>query len=113
MSVLLTYGALITTLASLWSSKFLPVAAFCAIALLLLNAPLYRFFQNKRGPWFALRGILWHVFYYVYSGLAFMVGTISYWFGRRVKATQPSNARTLPDSLPFEGLSSVSVTTKL
>ena len=113
MSVLLTYGALITTLASLWSSKFLPVAAFCAIALLLLNAPLYRFFQNKRGPRFALRGILWHVFYYFYSGLAFMVGTISYWFGRRVKATQPSNARTLPDSLPFEGLSSVSVTTKL
>jgi GT2 family glycosyltransferase len=113
MSVLLTYGALITTLASLWSSKFLPVAAFCAIALLLLNAPLYRFFQNKRGPWFALRGMLWHVFYYFYSGLAFMVGTISYWFGRRFKVTQPTNARTLPDSLPFEGLSSVSVTTKL
>jgi len=115
MSVLLAYGALITALASLWSSKFLPVAVFCTIALLLLNIPLYRFFQNKRGSWFGLRCILWHVFYYLYSGFAFMVGTISCWFGRRsrVTFTPPTSVRTLPDSLPYEGLSSVSVTTKL
>ena len=114
MSVLLTYGALIAAIASLWSAKFLPIAAFCSIALLLLNAPLYRFFHRKRGPWFAHRAILWHVFYYLYSGFAFMIGTISYWLGRcsRVTFTPPTSARTLPDSLPFEGLSSVSVPTK-
>ncbi len=87
LSVLLTYGALLAGLGSLWSSRFLPIAAFCSIALLLLNAPVYRFFHSKRGAWFAVRAIPWHVFYYVYSGFAFMLGTISYWLGRPSRAT--------------------------
>src|SRR5207248_8148930 len=103
MSVLLAYGALITALSSLWSSRLVIVVVFCAIALLVLNVPLYRFFKNKRGTWFALRCMLWHMFYYVYSGFAFMVGTISCWFGGRSNVTtRPTSAKIVPDSPPFD-----------
>ena len=46
-------------------------AGLAGAALLGLNAPLYRFFQRKRGWRFALRTVLWHWLYYLYGSAAF------------------------------------------
>jgi GT2 family glycosyltransferase len=109
LSVVLTYGAVITALASLWSPQFLSVAVLCSLALLLLNVPVYHFFHAKRGAWFAIRVVPWHVFYYFYSGFAFLVGTSRYWLAsafqrQRCAATQP-----LPTPLPVEAFTTATV----
>jgi hypothetical protein len=44
------------------------------LSLLIFNAPVYRFFLQKRGLWFMIRTLPWHWFYYFYSGLAFAIG---------------------------------------
>ena len=84
ISLILTYGLLVT-LVTLWWWPLAGVAGGLAIALLWLNWPVYRFFHQKRGFWFALCTIPWHWFYFLYSGLAFAIGTMRYhllhWFG--------------------------------
>lgn len=59
-----------------------PIAAVVILAavigLVYLNAPLYRFFYEKRGLFFSLRAILWHWVYYLYSGVAFGVGSFQH-----------------------------------
>jgi len=55
-----------------------PFPLALAGALLILNRPLYAFFLRKRGAWFALAAILWHWFYYFYSGFSFTLGTLRY-----------------------------------
>ena len=47
------------------------VLGLTAIALLLLNLDVYRFFWRRRGTWFAARAVLAHWTYYFYSGLTF------------------------------------------
>lgn len=46
-------------------------AVAAAVGLLGLNAPLYRFFQQKRGWLFTLGVLPWHWLYYLYSSAAF------------------------------------------
>lgn len=68
----------------LWVGVFmlLPVIPWVAGLLLVvisvilfgLNLPVYRFFWQRRGLFFALSVIPWHWFYYFYSGVAFLVG---------------------------------------
>lgn len=78
LSVLLTFGLLGAVVAAFWSSKFLVVVGVLSLLLLILNASVYRFFLQKRGIWFTLQVIPWHWLYFLYSGLAFIVGTIRY-----------------------------------
>jgi glycosyltransferase involved in cell wall biosynthesis len=82
LSVMLIY-ALLAALAGArcWPGSLLYAAA-AALLLLVLNAPLYRFFLHKRGLWFALRTVPWHWFYYFYSGLAFAIGLARHLLGR-------------------------------
>ncbi len=74
VSVMLTYGLLGALIGAGWWSGSLAIATALLLALLALNAPLYRFFWRKRGLRFALQTIPWHWFYYLYSGLAFAIG---------------------------------------
>jgi len=78
ISVMLTFGIVAALLGAGWWPGFLIVAALCSLPLLRLNAPLYRFFQRKRGLWFALKTIPWHWLYFFYSGLAFAIGLTRY-----------------------------------
>jgi GT2 family glycosyltransferase len=78
VSLLLTYGLLAALVAAVWWIGALAIAAIVGFVLLLLNLSVYRFFLQKRGLWFALRVIPWHWLYFIYSGLAFAVGTIRY-----------------------------------
>lgn len=73
--------------ASLVAAPFLPalllVAAAAALLLVWLNAPLYRFFWEKRGPLFTLGVLPWHWLYYLYGGLAFAYGAARFHLARR------------------------------
>jgi glycosyltransferase involved in cell wall biosynthesis len=75
-------GALLASLlgAFLWPVLLLAAGA-AAAALVWLNADLYRFFWRKHGPWFALGTLPWHWFYFLYSGAAFLIGTVRHALG--------------------------------
>lgn len=77
-SLVLTYSLLATLIAVWWWSGLWFVAGILALALLMLNLSVYRFFYRKRGLWFALRVIPWHWLYFLYGGLAFAIGTLRY-----------------------------------
>jgi GT2 family glycosyltransferase len=78
ISLVLTYSLLIALVVGCWWAVAFAVAAGVGSALLLLNLPVYHFFLRKRGLWFALRTIPWHWLYFLYSGLAFAIGTARY-----------------------------------
>ena len=78
ISVILVYGligALAGSLIWLW---LLLLAGGLLVSIIFLNMELYRFFTRKRGCWFALRSLAWHLFYYFYCGLTFAAGLIAY-----------------------------------
>jgi GT2 family glycosyltransferase len=78
--------------AACWWPPALALAALLTSALLALDAPLLRFFQKKRGLWFAVRTIPWHWFSHVYCGLAFAFGLARHHLsGRRKSAGQPED----------------------
>jgi glycosyltransferase involved in cell wall biosynthesis len=53
-------------------APLLAVLVFIALILVFLNRNVYRFFLRKRGWWFALRAVLAHWVYYLYSGVTFL-----------------------------------------
>ncbi|HET6566586.1 MAG TPA: glycosyltransferase family A protein [Rhodothermales bacterium] len=71
----LAVGALLLTLTGSFVWPLLAFAAFAVAAMLLiLNAPVYRFFLRKRGIGFTLGVIPWHWFYFFYGGVGFALG---------------------------------------
>lgn len=79
LSIISVYAMVGLAALSLWWTPFLLGAIAFGLALITLNASVYRFFWGKRGLSFAVRVIPWHWLYYAYSGLAFMIGTSQYW----------------------------------
>lgn len=79
ISVVLVYATILALLALPWLSESLIFACIFALALLVLNAPVYQFFHEKRGLVFAVKTVPWHWLYYFYSGLAFAIGLIRHW----------------------------------
>ena len=80
-SVLLTGGLLGALLLSLWQPLLLVGAAVMGLMLFILNVRLYRFFLEKRGLRFAAQVIPWHWLYFLYSGVAFAIGTVLHLVG--------------------------------
>jgi hypothetical protein len=76
VSVMLTYGLLVALVLSPWQPLFLVGAAVMGLMLFILNVRLYRFFLRKRGFRFAVQTIPWHWLYFLYSGVAFAIGTL-------------------------------------
>jgi len=90
MSGLLSFALLSSLVGALWRTALLAAALACGILLYALNAPLFRFFRRKRGLTFALRALLWHWFYYLYSSAAFVAGVLFYPTCRGIsRASQP------------------------
>jgi len=54
-----------------------------AIALFIMNRPIYQFFYKKRGIVFLLQTIPLHWLYFFYSGVAFVLGHLYYWQSQR------------------------------
>ncbi len=78
LSLLLTYAMLIAAIAAIWWTNSLILAIGFGLVLLILNRPVYQFFGQKRGFWFACCVIPWHWLYFFYSGIAFAIGTVRY-----------------------------------
>ena len=74
LCVVLMYGLVGALMGAIWWLPSLAVAAMIMVSLVIINAPLYRFFLKKRGLRFALQSVPWHWLYYLYSGLAFAIG---------------------------------------
>ena len=75
-SVVLTFLLVGLLCVSYWEPLALAGAGAAVMVLLIVNAPLYRFFLRKRGLWFVIQSICWHWLYFFYSGVAFAIGTI-------------------------------------
>ena len=82
-SVALTGVLIVLLLISLWQPLALGGVGIVAGILMVLNAPLYRFFMRKRGYLFAFQAVLWHWLYFLYSGIAFAVGMVRYWASQK------------------------------
>ncbi|MCU0566413.1 MAG: glycosyltransferase [Oculatellaceae cyanobacterium Prado106] len=78
LSVVFAFTGLFAGAIALWSPLFLGITLICVLFLLLMNQAVYLFFVRKRNLWFALQVIPWHWLYFLYSGLAFACGTVSY-----------------------------------
>jgi GT2 family glycosyltransferase len=78
LSLVLAYGLIAAAIGSWWWGSGLAIACGLSLALLMLNLPVYQFFYQQRGFWFALRVIPWHWLYFLYGGLAFAIGTTRY-----------------------------------
>ena len=87
VSVFLVYGLVAAVAAGWWWPGFLAVAAAEGVALLATNAPLYSFFANKRGVWFAAQTVPWHWLYFFYSGMAFGIGMFRHAIRRNVSSS--------------------------
>jgi hypothetical protein len=57
--------------AAWWWPPAWAIAVLLFVVLLALDAPVLRYFREKRGAWFAMRTIPWHWFSHIYSGAAF------------------------------------------
>jgi GT2 family glycosyltransferase len=73
-SVILVYALLAAFIGTWWWRGCFLIGSVICLSLLVINAPLYRFLVHKGGLWFTMRAIVWHWFYYFYSGLAFAIG---------------------------------------
>ncbi len=78
ISVMSVFLLILTFIGSMFVQKYLGLAVFFVMLLLVLNQDVYRFFKNKRGLSFAIKTIPWHWFYFFYSGLAFSIGFAKY-----------------------------------
>ncbi len=84
LSVGLAFVACAFFVAAIWWPLALIGAAAAAIAVMLVNIKLYRFFASRRGLWFAAKSLLLHWLYFGCCGVSFIAGTV--WFyasGRR------------------------------
>lgn len=99
VSIILTYAMLFSILGTWWSLGCLVLASLLAIPLVVINAPLYRFFGSKHGMIFAIKTIPWHWLYYFYSGLGFAIGTARHVLSQKksltVKVNLPVSAQSL------------------
>ncbi|TAG97819.1 MAG: glycosyltransferase [Oscillatoriales cyanobacterium] len=99
VSIILTYAMLFSILGTWWSLGCLVLASLLAIPLVVINAPLYRFFWRKHGMVFAIKTIPWHWLYYFYSGLGFAIGTARHVLSQKksltVKVNLPVSAQSL------------------
>jgi glycosyltransferase involved in cell wall biosynthesis len=98
VSVMLACGLLGAVLLAPWQPNVLVAAAAMGLILFTLNVRLYRFFLEKRGLRFAAQAIPWHWFYFLYSGVAFAVGTVRHLAGHDPGRERPASL------LPSESL---------
>jgi len=68
--------------------------ALIVAALLLLNWDVYRFFLHTRGWWFAAWVVVFHWFYYLYSGVTFFCCALVHFASLPFANAQSANTRT-------------------
>ena len=79
LSVVFVFGVIGSLIASIFIPWFLIVTVALVIGLLVMNINVYRFFYRKRGFLFTCCVVPWHWLYFLYSGIAFAYGTLTYY----------------------------------
>lgn len=106
VSVIAAYLAVASTILGTVDLRFL-AATPCLVGLLLyLSRNYYRFFWEKRGPWFTAGVFPLHFVYHLYNGFSFTVGIglflVARRFGVRLPGSLPVDAyNTAPASSPM------------
>jgi glycosyltransferase involved in cell wall biosynthesis len=72
---------------SFFEPRLLPVLLVSGIGILILNHPLYRFFLKRKGFAFTAFSFPMHLFYFVYSGVTFVVCWWIHRFNRRYRSS--------------------------
>lgn len=85
LTICIFYAMIITSITAIYYHVFLLLPLLILIILILLNHKFYKFYIQKRGFIFALMVIPMHVVYYLYSGISLILGTIAYFFGKKMK----------------------------
>jgi glycosyltransferase involved in cell wall biosynthesis len=67
--------------------------ALISLLLLILNWDVYRFFRRKRGWWFAMRAVLAHWAYYLYSGVTFFLCAAIHFVSLPFSSTRKASVR--------------------
>lgn len=70
-SVIAVFLVIISLMLLPLSLNMVLVVMLCCLLLLYLNFGLYQFLYLKHGLRFALKGVAWHWFYYLYGGIAY------------------------------------------
>lgn len=78
-SVVLIFALIGSLIASVFVSWMGVLALLLVLALLAINADVYRFFYRKRGLIFTLQVVPWHWFYFLYGGGTFALGTLRHY----------------------------------
>ena len=91
VSVMLACGLLGAVMLAPWQPNILIAAAVMGLMLFALNVRLYRFFLEKRGLRFAAQAVPWHWLYFLYSGVAFAVGTARHLVGHGRELERPAS----------------------
>lgn len=89
ISLMLAYGLLAAIFAVFWWRAAFWFFIILSFILFAINFPVYRFFQKKRGFRFTCQAVFWHWLYFLYSGLAFAIGTIRYHGFSKRKVLKP------------------------
>jgi glycosyltransferase involved in cell wall biosynthesis len=79
LSVVASYSLILCLLGCIFNLIAIFPSLVLLVFLLYLNWDVYRFFYQKRGLIFAIKVIPLHWLYYLYGGLAFVLGTLTYW----------------------------------
>ena len=106
VSVVAVYGLLFALVTTTLQPQSLLIALILAGLLIWLNWPLYQFFYQKRGLFFALRAIPLHWLYYFYNALSFGCGLLLHFgdhFGLKSKAAPPLTDTVLADPIENDG----------
>ena len=77
------YPLVLTFLIATYYQKLSFLPALMLFILILINHNFYKFFIEKRGLVFTLMVIPLHVLYYLYCEISFILGTFSYFLGRK------------------------------
>jgi len=91
VSALCVWGVFLLFMIGLWFSPawigIFPLAGFVIAA----NFPLYRFFAQRGGLWFATAAVLLHFFYLFYSSLTFGLVSIEHLLSRKIQRSSTSH----------------------
>ena len=68
-----------------WALAWVPgwIPASLAAVMLAANASFLSFFTRTKGALFALRALMFHQVYYLYSSAAFAIAFVTHYLGRR------------------------------
>ena len=68
----------------------LVVPSLLLLAVLAINSQLYVFLTRRRGLWFTLAAVPFHLLYHFYNGISVVAGTALYWWRKTAVLTKKS-----------------------